>query len=110
MCLWTRARRGGKRSAEQEPSKPGQQQMAGRMGDTVSLTVLSIGGFHQVFKGLERWLSRSEPLSHNHKDLSLSPSRHVERWAVGVCVPESSVLSEADGGRVVGASWVSAWL
>ena len=76
----------GQRSVEQEAPKPGQQQMAGRMGDTVSLTVLSIGGFHQLFKGLRRWLSRSEHLSHNHKDLSLNPSRHVERWAMGVCV------------------------
>lgn len=72
-----------------------------------SLKVLSIGGFHYVFRGPQRWLSRSEHLPYNHEDLSLSPSRHVERWAVGVHVPESSVPLEADGRRVAGASYPS---
>lgn len=112
MHLWTGARRGGERSAEPEPSKPRKQQMAGRMDGTMSLKctwlwslkVLSIGGFHYVFRGPQRWLSRSEHLPYNHEDLSLSPSRHIERWAVGVHVPESSVPLEADGRRVAGAS------
>lgn len=62
-----------------------------------SLKVLRIGGLHQVFRGLERLLRRSEHSLYNSEDLSLSPSRLVERWAMGVHIPESSVLLEAGG-------------
>jgi hypothetical protein len=85
--------------------------MAARKGGAMQCTchglwsskLLSIGGFHQVFRGLERWLRRSEHLLYNHGDLSLSPSRH-EKGGQWVCMYLKVQCCWRQMARVAGAS------